>query len=73
MPLLLRRLPLPVRSPTPRSKVPFEAVNQVNPDQTHRQIPGPGQEIYSYECALCHGDDGGGTGDLAKNMKAKMP
>ena len=22
---------------------------------------------------MCHGDDGGGTGELAKNMKAKMP
>ena len=31
------------------------------------------KKIYGYECALCHGEDGGGAGDVAKSMKAKMP
>jgi mono/diheme cytochrome c family protein len=30
------------------------------------------KKIYGYECAVCHGEDGSGAGDLAKNMKAKM-
>ena len=30
------------------------------------------RKIYGYECAICHGDDGSGAGNLAKNMKSKI-
>jgi mono/diheme cytochrome c family protein len=53
--------------------VPLEAVNQVNPVKPNAESLARAKKIYGYECALCHGDDGGGAGDLAKNMKAKMP
>jgi mono/diheme cytochrome c family protein len=53
-------------------KIPPEAVNQVNPVKASAESLSRAKKIYGYECAVCHGDDGGGAGDLAKNMKAKM-
>jgi mono/diheme cytochrome c family protein len=64
----------PAASPAPaESKIPVEAVNQPNPVKTNAESLGRAKKIYGYECSICHGDDGGGGGDLAKNMKAKMP
>ena len=53
-------------------KIPPEAVNQVNPVKASAESLSRAKKIYGYECSACHGDDGGGAGDLAKNMKAKM-
>ena len=64
----------PAASPAPAaSNIPLEAVNQPNPVKTSAESLGRAKKIYGYECSICHGDDGGGGGDLAKNMKAKMP
>jgi mono/diheme cytochrome c family protein len=62
-------------SPVPPAafNVPLEAVNQVNPVKPNAESLARAKKIYGYECAMCHGDDGGGAGDLAKKMKAKMP
>ena len=54
------------------AKIPPEAVNQVNPVKANAESLARAKKIYGYECAVCHGDDGSGSGDLAKNMKAKM-
>ena len=53
-------------------KIPLEAVNRVNPVKSSSESLSRAKKIYGYECAACHGDDGGGAGDLAKNMKSKM-
>ena len=53
-------------------KIPLEAVNQVNPVKASAESLSRAKKVYGYECAACHGDDGGGAGDLAKNMKSKM-
>jgi mono/diheme cytochrome c family protein len=60
-------------APATDVKIPLEAVNQVNPIKPTAESLGRAKKIYGYECAICHGDDGSGAGDLAKNMKAKMP
>jgi mono/diheme cytochrome c family protein len=54
------------------AKIPLEAVNQANPVKASAESLSRAKKIYGYECAACHGDDGGGAGDLAKNMKSKM-
>jgi mono/diheme cytochrome c family protein len=56
----------------PEAKVPAEAVNQANPVKSNAESLARAKKIYGYECAMCHGDDGAGTGDLAKNMKSKL-
>jgi mono/diheme cytochrome c family protein len=53
--------------------VPLEAVNHVNPMKPTAESLARAKKIYGYECALCHGEDGGGGGDVAKSMKEKMP
>jgi mono/diheme cytochrome c family protein len=64
----------PAAGPAPaESKIPLEAVNQANPVKATSESLGRAKKIYGYECSICHGDDGGGAGDLAKNMKSKMP
>ena len=64
----------PAATPAPAaSKIPLEAVNEPNPVKASAESLGRAKKIYGYECAICHGDDGGGGGDLAKNMKAKLP
>ena len=70
--LLQAATPAPPAAPT-ASPIPLEAVNKVNPVKPSADSLARAKKIYGYECALCHGDDGGGAGDLAKNMKAKMP
>ena len=66
---------VPAATPAPAGafKVPLEAVNQVNPVKPTAESLTRAKKIYGYECAMCHGDDGSGAGDLAKDMKAKMP
>jgi mono/diheme cytochrome c family protein len=59
-------------APAAAAPIPLEAVNQVNPMKPDPDSLARAKKIYGYECAMCHGDDGAGTGDLAKNMKAKM-
>jgi mono/diheme cytochrome c family protein len=59
-------------APAADVKIPLEAVNQVNPVKPNSESLARAKKIYGYECAVCHGEDGGGAGDLAKNMKAKM-
>ncbi|MDT7812764.1 MAG: hypothetical protein QOJ42_2680 [Acidobacteriaceae bacterium] len=57
---------------TADGKIPLEAVNQANPVKPSAESLSRAKKVYGYECAACHGDDGGGAGDLAKNMKSKM-
>jgi mono/diheme cytochrome c family protein len=59
-------------APAVEAKIPLEAVNEVNPVKPSAELLTRAKKIYGYECAMCHGDDGGGAGDLSKNMKAKM-
>lgn len=58
-------------SPAPAA-VPANLPNQVNPVKPNPESLARAKKIYGYECALCHGDDGGGNGDLASKMKTKM-
>jgi mono/diheme cytochrome c family protein len=31
-----------------------------------------GKKLYGYDCAMCHGKDGDGKGDVAEDMKLKI-
>jgi len=59
-------------APAAEATIPLEAINEVNPVKPNSESLTRAKKIYGYECAMCHGDDGGGAGDLSKNMKAKM-
>jgi mono/diheme cytochrome c family protein len=59
-------------APAPEAKIPADAANTVNPVKPTAESLARAKKIYGYECAMCHGENGDGAGDLAKNMKAKM-
>ncbi len=44
--------------------VPPEAANQSNPVKPSPESLARGKKIYSYDCAVCHGKDGDGKGDM---------
>jgi mono/diheme cytochrome c family protein len=63
----------PVQSPLPSdSKIPPEAVKEPNPVKATPDSVGRGKKLYGYDCAMCHGPDGGGKGDLAADMKLEL-
>lgn len=49
-----------------------DSASQGNPVKPTPDSITDGKKIYSYDCALCHGTDGDGKGDLAGEMKLKL-
>lgn len=59
-------------TPPVEFKIPPEAAKQENPVKPTASSIAAGKKIYGYDCALCHGTDGDGQGDLAKDMNLKL-
>ena len=59
-------------SPSAGAKIPPEALKVVNPVKPTAASIAVGKKKYGYDCAMCHGADGDGKGDLAIDMKLKM-
>ena len=53
-------------------KMPPEAAKAPNPVKPTPASLAAGKKTYGYDCAMCHGKDGDGKGDLATDMKLKM-
>jgi mono/diheme cytochrome c family protein len=53
-------------------KIPPEAVKLPNPVKPTPASLAQGKKSYGYDCAVCHGQDGDGKGDLAADMKLKL-
>jgi mono/diheme cytochrome c family protein len=53
-------------------KIPLDAVKQPNPVKPSSASIAQGKKIYGYDCAMCHGADGDGKGDLAVDLKLKL-
>ncbi len=54
-------------------RIPAQAHNRKNPVP---DIPGAvkaGGDLFASQCAMCHGVDGGGRGDVAVSLKMKVP
>jgi mono/diheme cytochrome c family protein len=58
--------------PLVESKAPAEAVKLANPVKPSSESVARGKRAYGYDCAMCHGKDGDGKGDLAADMKVKL-
>jgi mono/diheme cytochrome c family protein len=59
-------------APATPSKIPPEALKVANPVKPTPSSIATGKKKYGYDCAMCHGADGDGKGDLAVDMKLKM-
>ncbi len=60
--------PNPSASAQP-APIPAEYVNMVNPVKPTPESLARAKQIYSWDCALCHGDNGNGKGDVAMEQK----
>jgi mono/diheme cytochrome c family protein len=56
-----------------QSAVPAEYMGKVNPVTPTPQSQARAKQIYSWDCAACHGDEGGGKGPVAVEQKFVIP
>ena len=54
------------------STIPTEAVHQVNPVKPTSESLAMGKKYYGYDCAMCHGNNGDGKGEVALSEKFKI-
>ncbi len=52
--------------------IPSEAKLMTNPGKPTPEGMAHAKKMYGYDCAVCHGDNGNGKGDLASESKLKM-
>jgi|SRR5882724_8620999 len=58
----------PAASPGP-STIPAEAAHMVNPVKPTSESQAHAKKMYGYDCAMCHGTNGNGKGDVVADMK----
>lgn len=56
----------------PPQAIPAEAAKMVNPVKPTPESQAHAKKVYGYECAMCHGANGDGKGDLVADMKLKV-
>src|ERR1700683_5458118 len=59
-------------TPAAGFKIPPEASKLANPVKPTPASLSQGKKVYDVDCAVCHGEDGDGKGDLAADMKSKL-
>lgn len=52
--------------------IPADASHLVNPVKPTPESQAQAKKMYGYDCALCHGENGNGKGDLATDMKPPL-
>lgn len=74
--LLLLTLPLhqqatPETTTTPAGPIPAADAAKVNPVKPTPTSLAKARKMYGYDCAMCHGTNGNGKGELSAGMKLK--
>jgi cytochrome c5 len=57
---------------TAPAPIPAEEAAKKNPVKPTPEGMADARKLYGYHCAMCHGKDGGGKGDLAEQMKLDL-
>jgi len=52
--------------------IPQDEADRKNPVKPTAEGLAEARKLYGYHCAMCHGKDGGGKGDLAEQMKLQL-
>jgi cytochrome c len=52
--------------------IPAEAAKQVNPVKSSPESLERAKKWWGLDCAMCHGKDGDGKGDIARDMKLQI-
>jgi mono/diheme cytochrome c family protein len=58
----------PDANPAPPG-MPADAAQKINPVKPTAESQARARKVYGYDCAMCHGDNGNGKGDLVADMK----
>jgi mono/diheme cytochrome c family protein len=58
----------PAKTPG-ESKIPPAAAAKVNPVKPTEESLSKGKKMYGLDCAMCHGKNGDGKGDMASDIK----
>ena len=61
----------PAATPAPAT-IPADAARMVNPVKPTADSQAHAKKVYGYDCAMCHGPNGNGKGDLAGEMKPPL-
>lgn len=62
-----------VQEPPPAEfKIPPEEAQRPNPVKPTPDSVAEGKRLYGFDCAMCHGKEGDGKGDLAEAMELKL-
>src|SRR5882757_3982347 len=65
--------PAAAPAPTPAaSSIPAEAARMVNPVKPTPESQAHAKKMYGYDCAMCHGANGNGKGELVADMKLTL-
>jgi mono/diheme cytochrome c family protein len=59
-------------APPADAAVPAEAAHMVNPVKPTPESQAHAKKVYGYDCALCHGENGNGKGDVVADLKLKL-
>ncbi|MFP5229414.1 MAG: c-type cytochrome [Acidobacteriota bacterium] len=75
-PVLLQQAPpapaAPPAAAPSQSAIPPEDAAKVNPVKATPESQARAKQIYGWDCAMCHGDNGDGKGDVAAEQKLTM-
>jgi mono/diheme cytochrome c family protein len=63
---------LSAQQPAASTAIPAEAARMVNPVKPTPDSQAHAKKMYGYECALCHGANGNGKGDVVADMKLTL-
>jgi mono/diheme cytochrome c family protein len=56
----------------PTSAIPAEFVGKANPVKPTADLQARAKKVYGWDCAMCHGENGDGKGDMAADQKVAM-
>jgi mono/diheme cytochrome c family protein len=62
--LAAQQSPPPAKAPAPEYKIPPEAAQKSNPVKPTSESLAKGKKMYAIDCAMCHGANGDGKGDM---------
>jgi mono/diheme cytochrome c family protein len=72
--LSLSLLPLPQQpaAGAAQAGIPADAAKMVNPVKPTSESQAHAKKVYGYDCAMCHGENGNGKGDLVADLKLTL-
>ena len=59
-------------APAPPSTIPPEAAHMTNPIKPTPESQARAKKLYGYDCAMCHGPNGNGKGDIVLEPKVTL-